>query len=134
MSRITEVIIVAPYERVAMEPLTRLDESRAWYGYFNLIDRSLWETSGKASPCRVWVGAFNHLERSALLTDLAALPWHNPQEVQVLIHDEEDSCFGMWMIVGGDLIEVQLPMRVRSRSAGVVDYGILELASEGDNQ
>ncbi|MBR7833333.1 hypothetical protein KDL01_08650 [Actinospica durhamensis] len=131
MSRITDVIIVSPSEGDAMDPLTRLDESRAWYGYFNLVGERLWETSGKSTCCKVWVGAFNHLERSALLADLAALPWWDPQGVQVLIHDEEDSCAGLWMFVGGDLVEVPLPMRFRSRAPGGLEYGLLQPVPEG---
>ncbi|MFI9106552.1 hypothetical protein ACIGXA_39255 [Streptomyces fildesensis] len=33
--------------------------------------------------------------------------------MQVLIHDEEDDCFGLWMIHDGALVEVPLPRTQR---------------------
>ncbi len=35
--------------------------------------------------------------------------------MQVLIHDEEDSCFGLWMMYAGKLVEVPLPHTERKR-------------------
>jgi len=34
--------------------------------------------------------------------------------LQVLVRDEEDDCFGLWMMYDGKLIEVPLPRTVRT--------------------
>ncbi|MET7525281.1 hypothetical protein ACFYSJ_34200 [Streptomyces sp. NPDC005248] len=104
MSRIAQVIVLATYEDEVMEPLTRWDDSRSW--------------KGKFEPLGLFVGGWViefHRERprSGLLKHLESLPWTNPGSVQVLIHDEEDDCFGLWMIHDGRLVEVSLPRTQR---------------------
>jgi hypothetical protein len=47
--------------------------------------------------------------RTGLLAHLGSLPWPRPESVQAFIHDEEDDCFGPWMIHDGKLTEVALP-------------------------
>ncbi|MEU2426316.1 hypothetical protein ABZ619_35795 [Streptomyces sp. NPDC007851] len=49
----------------------------------------------------------------SLLEDLESQPWPSPHSVQVLIHDEEDDCFGLWMMHDGRLVEVPLPRTSR---------------------
>ncbi|MFE7213600.1 hypothetical protein ACFY0A_21670 [Streptomyces sp. NPDC001698] len=44
---------------------------------------------------------------------LESLPWPRPESVQVLIHDQDDDCFGLWMIHDGKLVEVPLPRTQR---------------------
>ncbi len=57
-----------------------------------------------------WAAEFNQRRYWAeLLTYLAAQPWPRPETVQVLIHDEEDDCFGLWMLRHGTFAEVPLP-------------------------
>ncbi|MFE2721809.1 hypothetical protein [Kitasatospora sp. NPDC059327] len=99
-----QVIVLATYADEVMEPLTRPDESRAWRGEFTPLDLFV---GG-------WVIEFERMRpRSGLLEHLASLPWPNPAQVQVLIHDEEDDCFGLWMIHDGTLVEVPLPRTQR---------------------
>jgi hypothetical protein len=51
--------------------------------------------------------------------------WPSRHTVQVLIRDEEDGCFGLWMIPGGRLVEMPLPRTRRyfwpTRCTGEVD-------------
>ncbi|MFB6520054.1 hypothetical protein [Streptomyces sp. NPDC056401] len=101
MSRLAEVIVLAPSAVEVMEPLTRPDDSREWGGCFE----RLYQVDG-------WVKEFNR-SRSGLFRCLESLAWPNPASVQVLIHDEEDDCFGLWMIQDGVLTEVQLPGHTR---------------------
>ncbi|MGW7284989.1 hypothetical protein ACWGH4_05750 [Streptomyces sp. NPDC054847] len=57
-----------------------------------------------------WLIEFNRMRpREGLLRHLESLAWPNPASVQVLIHDEDDDCFGMWMMRAGVLTDVQLP-------------------------
>lgn len=104
MSRMAQVIVLATYEDEVMEPLTRCDESRSWKGKFQPLDLFV---GG-------WAIEFDRVDpRSGLLKHLESLPWADPGKVQVLIHDEEDDCFGLWMIHDGRLLEVPLPRTQR---------------------
>ncbi|MCL6292608.1 hypothetical protein [Streptomyces sp. 43Y-GA-1] len=104
MSRIAQVIVLATCADEVMEPLTRPDDARSWRGHFEPLDLFV---GG-------WVIEFNRVEpRSGLLSHLESLPWPDPGQVQVLIHDEEDDCFGLWMIHDGKLVEVPLPRTQR---------------------
>jgi hypothetical protein len=128
VSRLTDVVVIGAWQDVPMmEPFTHgeEDDDREWSGKFGHIggreaDR-FWST-GKGSPEGIWVATFNHLNRSALLADLERLPWSAPYTVQVLIRDEEDDCFGLWMIFDGELREVPIP---RTERRGSVIPGVL---------
>jgi hypothetical protein len=107
MSRIAQVIVLAPYADEVMEPLTRPDDSRSWRGCFRPLELFI---GG-------WVIEFERMRpRSGLLRHLESLAWPHPMSVQVLIHDEEDDCFGLWMIRDAVLAEVQLPGHRRLHS------------------
>ncbi|MFD7610934.1 hypothetical protein [Streptomyces sp. NPDC059828] len=43
------------------------------------------------------------------LKDLESLPWNEPACVQVMLHDQDDDLFGLWMFRGGALVEVGIP-------------------------
>ncbi|MFB7614652.1 hypothetical protein [Kitasatospora sp. NPDC056181] len=108
MSRIAQVIVLAHYADEVMEPLTRPDESRSWCGQFTPLNLFV---GG-------WVIEFERMRpRTGLLKHLESLPWPDPGKVQVLIHDEEDDCFGLWMIHDGRLLEVPLPRTRRFHPA-----------------
>ncbi|GAB2935838.1 hypothetical protein [Streptomyces mayteni] len=86
-----------------MEPLTRPDETRTWGGTFH----EMWPGGLGGFG---WGAEFVRLaSRSGLLRHLESLPWPRPESVQVLIHDEEDDCFGLWMMHDGRLVEIPLP-------------------------
>ncbi|WP_445528861.1 hypothetical protein [Streptomyces cyslabdanicus] len=100
MSRIAQVIVLAPNADAAMEPLTRPDDSRSWRGRFEPLGLFV---GG-------WVIEFDRMRpRSGLLRHLESLAWPQPESVQVLMHDEDDDCFGLWMMRDGTLTEVPLP-------------------------
>ncbi|MHA6761856.1 N-acetyltransferase family protein [Streptacidiphilus sp. PAMC 29251] len=101
MSRIAQVIVLAADADEVMEPLTRPDESRSWGGHFERLDQPIdWG----------WVIEFYRVRsRSGLLRHLESLAWPHPASVQVLIRDEEDDCFGLWMMRDGELVEIALP-------------------------
>ena len=101
MSRIAEVIVLAGNAEEIMEPLTRPDPSRQWSGQFAVAGHGWAAEFVRRSS---WVG---------LLDDLESQPWPSPHSVQVLIRDEEDDCFGLWMMHDGRLVEVPLPRTSR---------------------
>ncbi|WP_226599459.1 hypothetical protein [Streptomyces violascens] len=73
----------------------------------------------------MWVVQFIRLNWGGLLTHLESLPWPAPGSVQVLVRDEEDSCFGLWMIYDGKLAEVPLPHTKREPFEGNSVTGVL---------
>ncbi|MGW1729917.1 hypothetical protein [Streptomyces sp. NBC_01617] len=115
MSRFAQVIVLANDEEI-MEPLTRPDDDREWAGSFTDIGHGMF--GGWAiefSRRSAWIGLLEHLE---------SLPWTSPYSLQVLIHDEEDDCFGLWMMHDGRLVEIPLP---RTRRAFLPNYHTGEL-------
>jgi hypothetical protein len=57
----------------------------------------------KWPECRVWAGALNHCDLDALRRRVAETPWREPNVVQLLVMDQEESFFRLWMIRGGEL-------------------------------
>lgn len=117
MSRFAEVVVLASDAENIMKPLTERDESRPWTGQFTDVGHGMFGGWAIQFVRRSrWVGLLEHLE---------SLPWPSPHTVQVLIHDEEDDCFGLWMIHDGRLVEVPLPRTRRdfwtNHYTGVVD-------------
>ena len=109
MSRFASVIVLALHAGEVMEPLTREDPARSWHGRFVPI-HSQWGPSFQDG----WATEFERVRsRTGLLAHLESLPWPRPESVQVLIRDEEDTCFGLWMIHDGKLVEVTLPRTER---------------------
>ncbi|MEU3906528.1 hypothetical protein AB0F20_22330 [Streptomyces goshikiensis] len=100
MSRMAQVLVLARYEDEVMEPLTRYDESRTWRGRFERIPD--WFVGGW------YIEFFRERQRVGILEDLEALPWNQPECVQVMLHDEDDDCFGLWMFREGKLVELPL--------------------------
>ncbi|MEW2555862.1 hypothetical protein ACWGRF_19995 [Streptomyces zhihengii] len=100
MSRMAQVIVLARYEDEVMEPLTRPDEARTWRGCFVRIP---WFVGGWYIEFERWQG------RRGVLRDLESLPWNEPACVQVMLHDEDDDVFGLWMLRDGVLVEMGIP-------------------------
>ncbi|WP_200307683.1 hypothetical protein [Streptomyces adelaidensis] len=109
MSRMAQIIVLARYEDEVMEPLTRYDEARTWRGRFEQIPG--WFVGGW------YIEFFRRSQRSGVLKDLESLPWNSPECVQVMLHDEDDDCFGLWMFRDGVLAEVEIPGTRRFHAA-----------------
>ncbi|WP_432158936.1 MULTISPECIES: hypothetical protein [unclassified Streptomyces] len=58
---------------------------------------------GKYPECEVWAGALDHADLDALRRRFAETPWRQPNAVQLLVQDQEESFFRLWMIRGGEL-------------------------------
>ncbi|MCX4967117.1 hypothetical protein OHA98_20435 [Streptomyces sp. NBC_00654] len=108
MGRDAEVIVLALWADEVMEPLTRQDTERTWWGHFAPI-QGQWGGFGFG-----WAAEFEKVRnRTGLLKHLESLAWPCPGSVQVLIHDQDDDCFGLWMLHDGKLVEVDLPRTQR---------------------
>ncbi|WP_405102615.1 hypothetical protein [Micromonospora sp. NBC_01412] len=111
MSRFAEVVVLAADAHDVMAPLTQENNgARPWNTIFVPIESQWPSTFGRG-----WAAEFTHRHHwTQLLEYLQSLPWPRPETLQVLIHDEEDDCFGLWMMHDGALVEVPLPRTERS--------------------
>jgi hypothetical protein len=109
-----------------MAPLTKPDESREWHQCFTPIDDSIFSgTRSGSRECYAWVIQFYRHNWTGLLSRLESIPWPDPYSVQVLVHDEEDDCFGLWMLYDGKLTEIPLPHTQREPFPGASVTGVL---------
>ncbi|WP_406401593.1 hypothetical protein OH805_21180 [Streptomyces sp. NBC_00879] len=132
MSRFAEVIVLARNAEEVMEPLTRPDENREWHQCFTRVDDGVFGGEGVPSDeCYAWVVQFIRRNWHGLLAHLESLPWPNPHSVQVLVRDEDDDCFGLWMIYDGRLTEVPLP-RTRREPFSDTITGVLSRTDRPD--
>jgi hypothetical protein len=70
----------------------------------NLTDPEDNQWGGWKNPeCEVWAGALNHADLPAVVERIAAGPWRVPAAVQLLIMDQEESYFRLWMIRDGQI-------------------------------
>ncbi|CCH20435.1 hypothetical protein MILUP08_45317 [Micromonospora lupini str. Lupac 08] len=85
------MVVLAADAHEVMAQLTREnDGTRPWSGVFVPIESQWPGTFGRG-----WAAEFTHRRHWTHLLDyLQSLPWPRPETVQVLIHDEEDDCFG----------------------------------------
>ncbi|MFI6475278.1 hypothetical protein ACIBL5_34075 [Streptomyces sp. NPDC050516] len=109
-----------------MGSLTRPDDNREWHQCFTRVDDGMFDGNRMLSQeCYAWGIQFIRLNWRGLLAHLESLPWPDPHSVQVLVRDEEDSCFGLWMIYNGRLVEVPLPHTKREPFQGNSVTGVL---------
>ncbi|WP_405665207.1 squamosa promoter-binding protein 15 [Streptomyces sp. NBC_01166] len=74
-------------------------------GFLNLltsVDTNQWG-GWKHPECTVWAGALNHADLFALRHRVSEVPWREPNLMQLLIMDQEEGFFRVWMIRGGEL-------------------------------
>ncbi|MFE5509688.1 hypothetical protein ACFQ9J_03595 [Streptomyces sp. NPDC056529] len=107
MSGDAEVIVLARWSEEVMEPLTQDDPERTWRGRFVPIEGQWGYEFG-------WTLEFEKMRgRQGLLGHLESLPWPHPHTVQVLLRDQDDDCFGLWMLQEDRLVEVTIPRTER---------------------
>lgn len=107
MSRDAEVIVLARGAEAVMEPLTREDGEHSWRGHFVPVEGQWGFDFG-------WALEFEKMRaRTGLLKHLESLPWPRPETVQVLLRDQDDDVFGLWMFQDGKLVEIALPRTER---------------------
>ncbi|MFC5802156.1 hypothetical protein [Streptomyces formicae] len=121
MSRYTEIIVLARGAEKVMEALTRPN------GDFTRVDDGMFDGSQMPSDdCYTWVAQYVRQRAwEGLFGQLESVPWPDPWSVQVLLRDEDDDCFGLWMLHDSKLTEVPLP-RTRRRSFRDTRTGVLD--------
>ncbi|MET7788330.1 hypothetical protein ABZS93_17220 [Streptomyces sp900116325] len=114
MGRTSEIIVLARGAEEVMEPLTRPGWNAEWVKPFIRIDGGMFDGwSRPDGDCFTWVIRFDKSRWHGLLAHLESLAWPDPYSVQVLVRDQDDHCFGLWMIYDGKLVEVPLPRTER---------------------
>jgi len=118
MSWVANVILVADMEDRDLVPdLVRwLEEDAPWNtesvppgrtGVGSLIDQTQTQVNTwggwKAPECHVWAGALNYADLGAVVAQVGAVPWKHPGSVQLLIMDQEESYFRLWMMRDGGM-------------------------------
>ncbi|MFD8504276.1 squamosa promoter-binding protein 15 [Streptomyces sp. NPDC059687] len=73
-------------------------------GYLHRITGPDTQWGGWKYPeCEVWAGALNHADLDALRQRIFETRWRQPNAVQLLVMDQEESFFRLWMIRGNEL-------------------------------
>lgn len=66
---------------------------------------------------REWRGNFKSLDLEAARARLGAIPWESPETIRILIEDEDDEGFGVWVVRDGGLV-LALPPPMTGRQPG----------------
>lgn len=74
-------------------------------GFLNpMTDPRTNEWGGWKHPeCEVWAGALNHADLDALRRRVSEAPWREPNLVQLMVMDQEEGFFRIWMLRSGEL-------------------------------
>jgi hypothetical protein len=56
----------------------------------------------KRPECHVWGGVLNHADLTAVVEKFGQMGWKHPGSVQLLLVDQEESFFRIWMIRNGE--------------------------------
>jgi hypothetical protein len=71
-------------------------------GFLNSLDEKPEAWGGwKNSESNLWGGAMNHADIAAIVQRFAQTPWRLPETAQLLVRDQEQGAFRLWMIRGG---------------------------------
>lgn len=57
----------------------------------------------KAPECYVWLGVLDTADLDKVREHFAKIPWCRPNAVQLMLMDQEEAFFGLWMFRGGRL-------------------------------
>lgn len=102
MSWVTDVILIfnvaEQYDdnEEFLDSVSALDNINAWLeenDYGKLIDIGEYAGGGKYMQANVYGGAFNFLKIDEFIALIKKQQWHEPENVQLLIQDEQESRF-----------------------------------------
>jgi hypothetical protein len=57
----------------------------------------------KAPDCKLWLGVLNYADLPKIRAQFAAMPWRVPNAVQLMLMDQDEIYFRVWMIRDGEL-------------------------------
>lgn len=115
MSRVANVILTTDFlDERRGEELSRWlqDQAPTRHGERRGVGALAPTTSwggGKAPECTVFTGVLNHADVDAVARHVEQMPWAHPELLQLLVKDQEDSFFRLWMFRAGRLVEFTPP-------------------------
>ncbi|MBO8187901.1 squamosa promoter-binding protein 15 [Streptomyces spirodelae] len=129
MSWVTNVMVSVDSEDIAnVEALSdwlwteapqRAESAASGVGYLRRLtsDQDNQWGGWKNPECEVWAGALNHADLDALKERFMETPWREPNAVQLLVMDQEESFFRLWMVRGNELRQFA-PLEPNERDKG----------------
>lgn len=79
-------------------------------GVGGLVRTETW--GGWKNPeCTVFTGVLNHADIGAVVRHVESMPWAYPEFLQLLIQDQEEGFFRLWMYRAGRMVELTPPPR-----------------------
>lgn len=82
----------------------------AGHGVGGLVRTETW--GGWKNPeCTVFTGVLNHADIDAVVRHVESMPWAYPEFLQLLIQDQEEGFFRLWMYRAGRMVELTPPPR-----------------------
>jgi len=118
MSWVANVMLVVDREDRELLPILNqwLEHDAPWNGpsvppgatgVGFLIDQTRAEPGSwggfKRPECDVWAGTLNHADLAAVVAKVESVPWSHPGGVQLLLMDQEESYFRLWMLRDGHI-------------------------------
>lgn len=67
----------------------------------SLVGEGIRWGGAKYPECRVWGGVLDHADVDVVVQRFGAIPWISPGSVQLLVMDQEQTYFRLWMIRDG---------------------------------
>jgi hypothetical protein len=100
------------YEALARRLRTRATPDDDWCGWGEIVRLSdvLREDVPRwlaIDAERVWMGYGRNLIHATLRREMAALPWRDRDYVQVLMRDQDDDVFALWLLRGDVFVEAE---------------------------
>lgn len=112
MSRVTQVVVIVhPVDGPSVEELAfwmterKINNDPDYGRVGNLLPLDEGWGGYKTPSSEMWAAACNYLDVPGFLAHVAETAWEEPAAVQILIQDEEDDYFRLYMLRGGGLKE-----------------------------
>ena len=97
-------------------PFNRTNNDHAWSG------------GNKSMQCEIWAGAFNHFRTTDFLSAFFAIPWESPNDLQVMVMEEDDNTFTIHTHDSFNRAETDLSARLRDAEATIAKIGFCDPA------
>ena len=114
MSHVTNVLLSVESSDVggakALDQWLREEAPRSWStphggvgGLLCISDADNGWGGWKGPECEVWAGALNNADLDAVVAKVATIAWEVPWAVQLLLMDQDQFFFRLWMLRDGEM-------------------------------
>ena len=101
MSKVTNLILIFSPGENRKEKEKQLDKYSQHYEGFNIVSVENyrlprnWYGGNKNLESNVFIGAYNNFDLDRFVSFLREISWENPEDVQIVVKEEEDFVFKM---------------------------------------